>query len=165
MANRTVNYGLVKPTQDEFYDIEVQNANFDTVDSLLKSKVDTVEGKGLSTNDFTDAEKGKLAECLTATEVSGIVNQSVQEANTAHKLILQVNGWSSSAPYIQTVQVNGIKDTDVPVGSILVGKGASKELKKSAECIDGFETGNGSITFYCNRKRPSVELTALIKGV
>lgn len=92
-------------------------------------------------------------------------NIMVNKLDTTRKLILQINGWSSSAPYTQTVQVNGIKDTDVPVGSILVGKGASKELKKSAECIDGFETGNGSITFYCNRKKPSVELTALIKGV
>jgi hypothetical protein len=38
MANKTKNYNLTKPTQDEFYDIEVQNSNMDTIDSELKKR-------------------------------------------------------------------------------------------------------------------------------
>ena len=40
------------------------------VDSKLVTKVDKVEGKGLSTNDYTNAEKSKLSALPTATELS-----------------------------------------------------------------------------------------------
>lgn len=92
-------------------------------------------------------------------------NQKVNKLDTTRKLVLQASAWSSTAPFTQTISVSGVRDTDVPVGSILVSKGASKDMKKAAECVDGFETGNGSITFYCNKKKPTVVLVALIKGV
>lgn len=43
----------------------------------LSGKVDKVEGKGLSTNDFTDAEKAKLAgmELATDAEVTEMLNE------------------------------------------------------------------------------------------
>jgi hypothetical protein len=43
--------------------------SFDTLgemETAIKNKVDKIDGKGLSTNDFTDAEKTKLASALTA---------------------------------------------------------------------------------------------------
>ena len=64
MADKTTNYNLIKPTPDEFYDIEVFNENADIIDAELKklndNKVDKIEGKGLSANDYTDEEKEKL---------------------------------------------------------------------------------------------------------
>jgi len=64
MADKTTNYNLIKPTPDEFYDIEVFNENADIIDVELKklndNKVDKIEGKGLSANDYTDEEKEKL---------------------------------------------------------------------------------------------------------
>ena len=64
MADKTTNYNLIKPTPDDFYDIEVFNENADIIDAELKklndNKVDKIEGKGLSTNDYTDEEKEKL---------------------------------------------------------------------------------------------------------
>ena len=42
------------------------------VTTALEKKVDAVEGKGLSTNDFTDAEKTKLAGIETGAEVNEI---------------------------------------------------------------------------------------------
>ena len=36
------------------------------METAIKNKVDKVDGKGLSTNDFTDAEKTKLASALTS---------------------------------------------------------------------------------------------------
>ena len=38
MANKTTNYGLTKPLQDEFYDIAVQNENMDKIDTELAKK-------------------------------------------------------------------------------------------------------------------------------
>ena len=36
MPNKTTNYGLTKPLPEEFYDIEVFNANMDLIDETLK---------------------------------------------------------------------------------------------------------------------------------
>lgn len=37
MAKQTENFGFVKPEADEFYDVGVQNENWDTLDELLKN--------------------------------------------------------------------------------------------------------------------------------
>ena len=37
MANTTSNYGLIKPLEEEYYDIGVFNANVDTIDRQLKA--------------------------------------------------------------------------------------------------------------------------------
>ena len=38
MANKTANYGLTKPLPEEFYDVGVQNANMDIIDTELKKR-------------------------------------------------------------------------------------------------------------------------------
>lgn len=84
MATKTTNYNLTKPAYDEDADINVINDNMDIIDAkmkeiedaggggavdaytkkqtdnLLLNKVDKVDGKGLSTNDFEDGFKNKL---------------------------------------------------------------------------------------------------------
>lgn len=42
MASSTTNYGLTKPDQTELYDIAVQNANMDTIDSQMKANDDAL---------------------------------------------------------------------------------------------------------------------------
>ena len=58
--NKTTNYGLNKPAQTDFYDVDVQNENMDKIDEALTKKVDKVEGKGLSTNDYNATDKKKV---------------------------------------------------------------------------------------------------------
>lgn len=41
----------------------------ETLDALIDTKVDKVEGKGLSTNDFTNEDKTKLTSALTSTSI------------------------------------------------------------------------------------------------
>lgn len=56
MPNYTKKINLIKPKKSENYDIdEVTNTNMDIIDTELDKKVNKVPGKGLSTNDFTDA--------------------------------------------------------------------------------------------------------------
>lgn len=87
MANETPNYHLKKPLQEDFYDVEVQNANMDTIDAELKGledgKVAKVNGKQLSTNDFTTTEKTKLEGLQNYDDTA--VKQSVTEAVTDSK--------------------------------------------------------------------------------
>jgi len=43
MADKTTNYNLIKPTPDEFYDIEIFNENADIIDEKLKEIEDEIE--------------------------------------------------------------------------------------------------------------------------
>ena len=65
MATTTPNYGLTKPAGTDPVDISVLNANADIIDTALHGlatgKQGAEEGKGLSTEDFTAAEKEALA--------------------------------------------------------------------------------------------------------
>ena len=63
----TQNYNLKKPEGNEYVDNDQLNDNFDTIDDELKKanteidkKVNAVEGKSFSTNDYTTPEKEKL---------------------------------------------------------------------------------------------------------
>ena len=64
----TPNLHLTKDADTDYYSVSRVNANSDKIDSFagevvttLGSKVDKVNGKGLSENDYTDSEKTKLA--------------------------------------------------------------------------------------------------------
>ena len=65
----TINLNLKKPEGTDFYNVGDFNDNADIIDAALQGKadaadlagkVDKVTGKGLSSNDFTDALKDKL---------------------------------------------------------------------------------------------------------
>lgn len=45
MATNTINYNLIKPELDDFYDIENFNNNADTIDATLKSISDNADSK------------------------------------------------------------------------------------------------------------------------
>ena len=57
MSTLTTNYKLIKPDVTDTVDINNFNSNFDTIDNNLFNKVDKVEGKVLSSNDYTNEEK------------------------------------------------------------------------------------------------------------
>ena len=44
MANTTSNYGLIKPLEEEYYDVGVFNANIDTIDNQLKENENSING-------------------------------------------------------------------------------------------------------------------------
>lgn len=60
MSTLTANYKLIKPDVTDTVDINNFNSNFDTIDINLFNKVEKVDGKGLSTNDYTNEEKQKV---------------------------------------------------------------------------------------------------------
>ncbi|WP_141502674.1 hypothetical protein [Paenibacillus luteus] len=57
----TGNLGLKKPEGTDVVDIADLNGNADIIDTAVAGKVDKEAGKGLSANDYTAAEKTKLA--------------------------------------------------------------------------------------------------------
>lgn len=52
----TKNYGLLKPAQDDFYDVEVFNANMDKIDNELKKRSTAMENVSDSEVEFVAAE-------------------------------------------------------------------------------------------------------------
>lgn len=70
------------------------------VDTKLSNKVDKVNGKGLSTNDYTTTEKNKLAGLnnYDDTEVRGLIKDEITRATTAeNNLSTSINNVKSSA--------------------------------------------------------------------
>lgn len=65
---------LKKPESTDIPDIDVINSNFDTLDENINNKVDKVEGKGLSSQDFTQQEKDKLNEIERGAEVNKVTS-------------------------------------------------------------------------------------------
>lgn len=61
MAIQTPNIGLIKDDESEFYNVGRVNNNLDIIDQQIGNKVEKVDGKGLSTEDYTTDEKAKLA--------------------------------------------------------------------------------------------------------
>lgn len=82
---------------------------------------------------------------------------------------LLASGWSESAPYTQTIAVEGITIYDTPV-PLLDVSGASdfsneKLLRKQCGWISYYDTANGQITFTASFRKPTVDLAIGLKGV
>ena len=73
MSTQTTNYGLVKPSETDFYDIAVQNSNMDKIDTTLKNKADQTEVDSLKKS----VSDGK------ATVANAITGQGVTTATDA----------------------------------------------------------------------------------
>lgn len=120
--------------------------------------------------------QGLITERETTDEQINETNQKVdsvdKKANDLKKVqyvTFSASKWSSSAPYLQTVNVDGIKESDEPIISLYLQKGESASLSDSKSesygYVNGGITGNGTLTLYCNIFKPTSDFTVLIKGV
>ena len=74
---------------------------------------------------------------------------------------LTAGGWTTSAPYTQTITVEGLKDTDRPDISCtddLTSKASKKARRKEWNKVDRIVTGDGQLTAYCNFDKPTLDL-------
>ncbi|MEK4042004.1 hypothetical protein MHH49_31055 [Paenibacillus sp. FSL F4-0122] len=99
----TGNLGLKKPEGTDLVDIDDLNYNADIIDTAINNKVDKVTGKQLSTNDYTAAEKTKLAGIATgatnythpATHPPSII---AQDASNRFVTDAEKVAWNGKAP-------------------------------------------------------------------
>lgn len=93
----------------------------------------------------------------------------LETAREVKLVSLPASGWSSTAPYVQTVKVNGILAIDTPVIKEYVPAGSSaadeKAIKKAAGMISYVDTIDGSITVTCIGKKPATDIQIMIKAV
>ena len=127
-------------------------------DNLLDTKVDKVTGKGLSTEDYTTAEKTKLA---------GIESEANKTVVALYNTTLSSSGWSSNAPYTQTLSIQGILATDVPVVDVVLSSTTSTAVSQLEAWgyVSKIETADGSITATCFEELPAIDIPIQLKVV
>ena len=113
-------------------------------------------------------------------EYADFINKKAEEANTAaanalkdakeysdekhleQSAVLTAAGWTGdTAPYTQTVAVEGILATDEPHYAVVYSGELDNKLnqKEAFSLIDDLETADGSITFTCLEEKPEIDLT------
>ena len=153
--------------------------------ALLDTKVDKVSGKGLSTEDYTAADKTKLAnieseanktivEQTTGTSTLSVMSQDAVTTQLNNKATTNLytatllsSGWSSSAPYTQTVSVSGILSTDTPIADVVLDVVTSTAMAQISAwmCVSNIETADGSITATCFENKPEIDIPIQLKVV
>jgi hypothetical protein len=150
----TGNLGLKKPEGTDIVDIADLNGNMDILDNAVNGKVDKVTGKQLSTNDYTVAEKTKLAGVATgatnythpATHPAAII---AQDASNRFVTDAEKTAWNAKASTaVATTSTNGLMST---VDKTLLNNNT------------GFGTTAGTATAYTLTLSPAP--TALIAGL
>lgn len=111
MPSYTEYYNLIKPNKTDNYNVDVANTNNNVIDEELHKKVEKILGKGLSTNDFTNAYKNMLdnlkiptnnnelkngAGYLTKTQVSQLIQLSLLEINGQIEVLLRATEQNDS---------------------------------------------------------------------
>ncbi|AWV35934.1 hypothetical protein [Paenibacillus odorifer] len=150
----TGNLGLKKPEGTDIVDIADLNGNMDILDNAVNGKVDKVTGKQLSTNDYTAAEKTKLAGIATgatnythpATHPPTII---AQDSSNRFVTDAEKTAWNAKAgTAVATTSTNGLMSA---VDKTLLNNNT------------GFGTTAGAATAYTLTLSPAP--TALIAGL
>lgn len=131
-------------------DIQGQVSNQSDLVSEFDKKVDKIEGKTLSSNDFTDKEQEKLS-----------------KLNTLFTFSLSPDRWElfNNDIYTQTVSFENIKSTDTVIADISFSDDAELATKEY-ECwskITKIQINNGSIKTYYRGGPPTIVLKVKIK--
>lgn len=112
------------------------------------------------------SQKATIEDMIAELENQGFLLMSkAREIATA---TFTASGWSSTAPYTQTVLLDGITSYDTPVplfeddGS---SESESKAKLKAYGYVSHFESGSGSVTATCKYKRPTTDFSVGFKGV
>lgn len=74
---------------------------------------------------------------------------------------LSTSGWSSSAPYTQTVTISGILASDTPVVDLNMSSATASNaagLQEAWACVGRIVTAANTITAYCYEDKPTVAL-------
>lgn len=130
-----------------------------------------LENKPTKLSDFTNDgifitnTSDDLVNYYTKTEDDALLNT---KATTAlYTATLLSSGWSSSAPYSQTVSVSGILSTDIPIADVVLDVVTSTAMTQISAwmCVSNIETADDSITATCFETKPEIDIPIQLKVV
>jgi hypothetical protein len=138
-----------------------------TADQVILSDGSRLEKDGVVIAGRLDNERAiSLAGDVTGTAnfdgSKGIVIETSVSASKYFSVTLKADGWSSSAPYTQTVAVDGIKVADNPIVDINMSSAtsvSSADLLGAWMLVGRVSTSNGSVTAYCYDEKPTVDMS------
>lgn len=153
-------------------------ADYNQTDSskadFIKNKPDAAISKAQTTADAAKATAdaalarsgGEMTGALIVLEPAADSNPAtkkyvdtvVAKTHMAAQVTLPASGWSSAAPYTQTVAVEGILATDRPHYGVVYTNNWEAE-KEAFALVDELDTADGSVTFTCFGEKPSSNLT------
>lgn len=112
-------------------------------------------------NAQTTANSAQAAAVAAQTRAESAESNAKGYADSLHKIFtvsVPASGWSASAPYTQTIAVEGILATDTPHWGVVYSDAALAE-KEAFSVVDELDTADGSVTFTCYEEKPGVDLT------
>lgn len=146
---------------------DYKDAVLDIMQNTLRkfSQTDNDDGTISLTDETVYSQKG---DAFAAIDINN-TNKAIEEIREVRTASVPSSGWSSAAPYTQTINVEGITEDDEPMISLyLAGSPSSvnvKAMNKAYGMLDRAVTGDGTITLYCYNKKPATTYTIAIKGV
>lgn len=120
------------------------------------SEVGTVLNKASLLSDDTAAALG-----LTGDPT---VNDALAKLVHTTSISVPSSGWSSTAPYTNTVNVSGVT-ADMNIDYALNPTGTSEAIAEAFSFISSMETVSGGVRFRCNSDKPTVNIPIVLKGV
>lgn len=139
----------------------------DKIQAKLAKKVDAVAGKGLSTEDYTTADKEKLA---------GLTNYILPAAATETLGGVIVNTTANPVPEKTALKADAtgkafVDWTEAPqastsvAGLIKLGEGFTTDPETGVTTIDGTVGGSGTVEWSAIQNKPELALKSDIAGV
>ena len=128
---------------------------------LLLADEPTEQGTALNkANLLTD----DTAAAIGLSSADPTINEALAKLVHTTNITLTSAGWSSTAPYTQTVNVSGVTAA-MNIEYALAPSATTEAAAEGFGFISTAETGAGTVTFRCNTDKPSANLTVVLKGV
>lgn len=104
-------FSIKKDTASESYlTVSANGVKVSGIDSALEGKVNKEDGKQLSTNDYTTAEKNKLAKAIDESTANTLINTSISKLTKASVGLGDVDNTSDASKPVSTAQKKAIDD-------------------------------------------------------
>ncbi len=111
------------------------------------------------------AQEGDIFGPEDINAITGEINRMTREV----ELTLRASGWSASAPYTQTVAVEGLKETDkvLMMSAIKTDTAAATAdiWDKMGALVKAGKALDGQAVFYCPKKKPTSDFNIKLVGV
>ena len=111
------------------------------------------------------AQEGDIFGPEDINAITGEINRMTREV----EVTLRASGWSASAPYTQTVDVPGLKETDKVLMMSAIktdtAVATANTWDKMGALVKAGKALDGQAVFYCPKKKPTSDFNIKLVGV